>query len=351
MDKAAVIYHEGIAEYDFGEGHSMRGDRFPRYIKLLQETGVFSNLGVKLLAPVKATDRDLELVHTREYITKVKKIARENGNLTEDTPLKPSILKAVMLIVGAALKAGELVTEGEYWLAQGVGGGLHHAGPDYGGGWCVFNDVAVCARDLIKRRGLDRVMILDTDAHAGNGTMDIFYDDPQVLYLTIHQDPRTIYPETGFTDQIGKGAGEGYTVNVPLPKGAGDKCMNLALESVFKPIARQFKPQVIIRNGGADPHNLDEIANLALSYNGLWSIGQAVRVTSRELGCNIVDLLCGGYNPGNEEKGLYSILAGLLSMEPKYSEDKPPKEPKKLLEKTESVIDDLRIILRDYWSI
>ena len=218
MNNTAIIYHERIADYDFGEGHSLRGDRFPRYIQLLKEQKIFERSDVEIIKPKQATYKDIELVHTKEYIENVKKISREHGDLTDDTPLKPSILGAVMTIVGAALKAGELVSEGKFWIAQGVGGGLHHAGPNYGGGWCIFNDVAVCARDLTSRRGFERVMILDTDAHAGNGTMDIFYKDPKVLYLTIHQDPKTIYPDTGFIEQIGEGEGKGYTINVPLPQ-------------------------------------------------------------------------------------------------------------------------------------
>ena len=142
-----------------------------------------------------------------------------------------------------------MVVNGEASLVQAVGGGLHHAGRDFGEGFCVFNDVAVCAKALLERYGLKRVMIFDSDAHTGHGTMQIFYDEPRVLYLSSHQDPTNLYPNTGFVDQIGEGAGEGFTVNVPLPVGADDECMRLVLGRVFLPLLEQLKPEVLIRCG------------------------------------------------------------------------------------------------------
>jgi acetoin utilization protein AcuC len=350
-DKASVIYHEGIAEYDFGEGYSLRGDRFPRYIKVLEEKGILSRPNVNLLSTQPANDDDLLLVHSREYIKKVKKIADERGFLEEDTPLKPSLIDAVRLIVGAALKAGNLVADKEVKIAQGVGGGLHHAGRDYGGGWCVFNDVAICAQSLIERRGFEKILIIDTDAHCGNGTMDIFYDDPKVLYLSIHQDPHTLYPNTGFVEQIGRGPGLGYTVNIPLPPEANDECLKLVLDSVFKPIVRQFSPQLIIRNGGADPHHLDELAELGYTYNGLWSIGRTVVEEASRAGCGLVDLLCGGYTPGLEEKGLYALFAGELGIKLDYGEDTEPPSFPGVLDKTKAVLKELTTTFKPYWNL
>ena len=352
MDKHAIVYHEGIAEYDFGEEYSLRGDRFPRYIHLLDSEGVLNRQGIEILTPEPATDDDLGLVHTTEYINRVKEIAEARGYLSDDTPITPKIVNAVRLIVGAGLMAGEAVAKRGYAMAQGVGGGLHHAGRDYGEAWCVFNDVAVCARAMTERHGLKRVLIFDTDAHAGNGTMDIFYTDPRVLYLTVHQDPMTLYPNTGFPEQIGEGDGRGYTINVPLPRRADDTCMALVLERVFKPVARQFKPQVIIRNGGADPHYQDELAELGLTYKGLWSIGKAVTEAAEEVNCGVVDLLCGGYSPGREEKGLYSIFSGEYGLPLTQKEDEPnPSHDLTLLTKTENVINQLRDLIADYWEI
>jgi acetoin utilization protein AcuC len=352
VDKTAIVYHEGIAEYDFGEDYSLRGDRFPRYLRLLENEGILKRPDLELIKPEAANNKDLELVHTKEYIERVNEIAEKEGYLSDDTPIKPSIVKAVKLIVGAALKAGELVAQKKVKIAQGVGGGLHHSGRDYGEGWCVFNDVAICAEAMIERHKKRRVLILDTDAHAGNGTMDIFYEDPKILYITLHQDPMTLYPNTGFIEQIGRNEGEGYTINVPLPKKADDECYNLVLKSVFRPIARQFKPEVIIRNGGADPHYLDELAELGLTYRGLWSLGRSASEAADEMGCGLVDLLCGGYNPGHEEWGLYALLLGELNQELKFHEEgHSPKKNTKTLEKTEEILKKLRNSISGYWSI
>ena len=352
MDKVSIVYDEGISEYDFGEEYSMRGDRFPRYLQLLKSEGILDRPEVSLVTPSPAIDDDLVLVHTREYIRRVGEIAEARGFLSEDTPLKPQVVKAVRLIVGAALKAGDEVAGGRVKISQGVGGGLHHSGRDYGDAWCVFNDVAICAQAMVERHSMDRVLIFDTDAHTGNGTMDIFYEDPKVLYLSVHQDPDTIYPHTGYITQIGKGKGEGYTVNVPLPKEADDSCMDLVLESVFKPIVRQFRPQVIIRNGGADPHYQDELADLALTYRGLWSIGRVVAETAGSLGCGVVDLVCGGYNPGYEEWGLYALLSGSLGKALTYSEKGvKPTHDSTVFGKTEDVVNGLCDVLASYWRL
>jgi acetoin utilization protein AcuC len=352
VDKFTIVYDEGISEYDFGEDYSLRGDRFPRYLQLLRSEGILDRPDIELIRPGAASDDDLALVHTRDYIKRVNDIAEARGYLSDDTPLKPQLVKAVRLIVGAALAAGEEVVEKRVKMAQGVGGGLHHAGRDYGEAWCVFNDVAICASALIERHSLDRVLIFDTDAHTGNGTMDIFYDDPKVLYLSIHQDPDTIYPNTGYITQIGRGEGKGYTVNVPLPKEADDACMGLVLERVFKPIANQFNPQVIIRNGGADPHYQDELADLGLTYKGLWSIGRAVSEASTHLGCGVVDLVCGGYNPGFEERGLYALLSGSIGKPLTYVEEgEQPTRDESVLEMTKGVINRLSDVLAPYWDI
>ena len=352
MRKLAIVYHEGIADYDFGAGHPFRGDRFPKYMDLLKAKGLLDIKEVHLIEPRPAEDPDLTLVHTSDYMRQVELLARRHAPLSADTPLNPKIPAAARLIVGSAMKAAELVVDGDFGIAQGVGGGLHHAGRDYGGGFCVFNDVAVCAQAMLERKGLERIMIFDSDAHAGNGTMDIFYEEPRVLYVSTHQDPRTIYPGTGFTDQIGKGPGVGYTVNIPLPPGAGDDCMDLVLDRVFNPLAEQFKPQLIIRNGGTDPHFMDGLANLGLSFGGLRSIGEAVSRASGEARCGVVDLVCSGYNPTTVAEGWYALLSGEIEIELELPEDAPRTgaDPR-LLERTETVIRSLAKILSDHWSL
>jgi acetoin utilization protein AcuC len=352
MDPAAIVYHEGMAEYDFGRGHVFRGDRFPKFMKLLEELGLLSDSRVQLVEPSPADDDVLELIHHEDYIREVERREALFLPLSGDTPLRPGIVRAARLIVGASVKAGELVADGKVKVAEGVGGGLHHAGRSYGGGFCVFNDVAVCAQNLLENHGLERVMILDSDVHAGNGTMDVFYGEPRVLFVSVHQDPRAFYPGTGFIDQVGAGTGEGYTVNVPLPPGAGDRCMRLFLDEVFKPLAEEFRPQIIIRNGGTDPHFLDGLGSLNLTFEGLRTIGKAVADAAAHAKCGVVDLCCSGYNPTTVAEGWFSLLSGVISYEKAVEEPKLPPEPSEIaLMETRSTIDDVKRRLGEYWRL
>lgn len=352
MEPIAIVYHSGVTNYDFGPGHPFRGDRFPRFMMLIEEHGFFSNPHVILVQPDAASDDDLLLVHSEEYIREVNRRAVAFTPLSGDTPLSPSIVDAARLIVGTSIKASELVENGTVRHAVGVGGGLHHAGRSYGGGFCVFNDVAICVQSMLERLGLERVLIFDTDVHAGNGTMDIFYEEPKVLYVSVHQDPRTIYPGTGHVEQIGNGLGEGYTVNIPLSPGADDECMRLILEEIFKPLVREFEPQIIVRNGGSDPHFLDGLGNLNLTFRGLRNIGEAVAGAAISSKCGVVDLYCSGYNPKTVIQGWLAILSGGIGFDVALKErESPQKSSDRLVEETRNVIDALKEILREYWSL
>jgi len=352
VEDAAIVYHSGVADYDFGPGHPFRGDRFPRFMRLVREHGLLADHGVRLVEPCPAGDPDLLLAHDEDYIRMVERCGQLSMQLEEDTPLNPSIVRAARLVVGTSLRAGELVAEGSARVAEGVGGGLHHAGRDYGGGFCVFNDVATCAVSLLERHGMERVMVFDTDVHAGNGTMDIFYEDPRVLFVSVHQDPRTFYPGTGFIEQIGSGPGEGYTVNVPLSKGAGDDCMRLVLEEVFEPLAEEFGPQAIIRNGGSDPHFRDWLGGLRLTYSGLRMIGEAVAEAAQASGCGVVDLCCSGYNPETVAEGWLAIISGVMGIDLDLKEPiSPPRGSESLLRETQRTIDELKEALRGHWSL
>lgn len=351
MESIAVVYHSGVVDYDFGTDHPFQGSRFPRFMRLIEEHDLLSDPRVELLEPSKAADEDLLLAHSVEYIKEVKRRSSVCMPLSGDTPLNPSIVEAARLIVGTSLKAGELVASRAVGVAEGIGGGLHHAGRSFGGGFCVFNDVAVCAMSLIERHGMDRVLVFDTDVHAGNGTMDIFYEDQRVFFVSVHQDPKTLYPGTGFVEQIGSGPGEGYTANVPLPPGAGDGCMALVIEEVFKPLVREFRPHAIIRNGGSDPHFMDWIGGLNLTYKGLRSIGVAVAEAANDVGCGVIDLCCSGYNPSTVVEGWLALISGVTGIEVDLEEmSNPPREPRGIVEATRRVIHSLKYLLREHWS-
>jgi len=154
--------------------------------------------------------------------------------------------EAARLVIGQAKLAADLVQSGQFNMVVSLGGGLHHARRGYGEGFCLYNDVAFCATYLLEEYNLERILILDTDAHAGNGTSEYFYSSPQVLFIDLHQDPRTLYPGTGFAPDTGIGEGKGFTVNVPMPVYAGNDSYRLVFDEIVGPLAEEFKPQIII---------------------------------------------------------------------------------------------------------
>lgn len=347
----AIVYSEQIKNYDFGPGHPFRSDRYTNFIRLLREK--VSDLEV--IEPRYASDEELLLVHDKGYVDFIEGTSRgiwlpSSRFLSPDTPIQPGIGKAARLIAGSSLIAGELVWEGKFTRAVGVGGGMHHAKKNYGAGFCIYNDVAIGVKNLIQK-GLERILILDTDAHAGDGTCEIFYEDPKVLFIDLHQDPLTLYPGTGLSHEIGMGEGKGYTVNIPLPPGASYDAYEYVLEEIFAPLAWEFNPQIIIRNGGSDPHFADELTNLGLTINGFRMIGRKVREVADKI-CNgrVVDLPGSGYNPRVLPYGWLALISGLAEFDIEIEE---PflfsfKTDYKL-EETKAVVKDVKEYLRDYW--
>jgi acetoin utilization protein AcuC len=353
--KFAIVYSEQLKAYDFGPGHPFRGDRFTNFMRLLREK--LSEDEFEIIEPRYADDEELLLVHSREYVDFIESASKgiwlpSSRFLSADTPLQPGMDKAARLIAGSAITATELVWEGKFNQAIAVGSGMHHARRSYGAGFCIYNDVAICVNRLLQRYAVDRVLILDTDAHAADGTAEIFYHDPKVLLIDLHQDPRTLYPGTGFAWDIGAGEGKGYTVNMPLPPGASYNAYEYALDEIFVPLAQEFKPQIIIRNGGSDPHFADELTNLGLTLDGFRMIGSKVREIAQKV-CvgKVVDFLGSGYNPRILPSGWLSFILGLSGSDIKLEEPflYSLKSDYKL-EETKTVVAEVKANLKPYWK-
>ena len=262
--------------------------------------------------------------------------------------------EAARLIIGQAKTGCDLVQKGEYKKAVSIGGGMHHAKPNSGEGFCLYNDVAFTARYLLKNYNLERVMILDTDAHAGNGTCEYFYEEPRVLFIDLHQDPRTLYPGTGFAKDIGSGKGRGYTVNIPLPPNAGYDSYHRIFCEIVEPIAREFQPQIIIRNGGSDPHADDGLTDLGLPVRGFHMIGERVRNLCDEV-CEgrEIDLIASGYNKRVLPYAWLALLAGLAGwnidvLEPQPATRKFARDP--AYTETKMVEAELKSNLKPFWK-
>ncbi len=351
--KIGIAYDEEYAKYDLGEGHPFRGDRFINAIRFFREQGVFSLSGVFMLHPVSASKEDLLRVHDPDYVDLIYRLAAAGRPYDIETPVSPQILEAVMLIVGGAIEAGKSVFEGKTNRAVAVGCGFHHAGRNYGGGFCIFNDIAIMIEYLRARHGLKRVMIVDHDVHAGNGTSDIYYEDSNVLFVSLHQDPRTIYPGTGFIQQVGRGLGVGYNVNVPLPPGTGDETYLHALKEIVPPLAEEFKPDLIVSNGGSDPHFADMLGSLALTVRGFFGISRTLVETADKVCSSRLVLMPGsGYNPAVLPQCWYALTAGVVGVEKMGVEESyaPPVEPRYVRPKVEETLRALKNLLKDYWK-
>jgi len=267
--RTLLVYHEDYQKYDFGGEHALREVR----VKLARD--LIAGLGLVREAeegrPVPASDFDLLTVHERDYISIVKKLsANPRGEAFEfglgpgDNPPFGGMYEAASLQVGGTLLAVDSVLEGTATRAYNLGGGFHHAMPAKASGFCIFNDGAIGIRRLLEG-GVKRVLYVDIDAHHGDGVQAVFYRDPRVLTISLHEDGRYLFPGTGFVDEIGEGEGRGYSVNVPLPPYARDEAWMHAFDSIVLPLAKAFRPEVLFTQTGADAHAGDPLTHLGLT--------------------------------------------------------------------------------------
>ena len=344
--RLALYYTDELMLYGFGKWHPFRPEHFGEFMDYLRETGRMELFEVRV--PRRAEDEDFRTVHTEAYLRALFEMAKANGFISPDTPVSEELIEGARHIAGSALDAVETAREGRNSVTLG---GLHHAGPDYGEGFCIINDVAIAAKKALNS-GFKRVLILDTDAHQGNGTMDIFWEEPRVLFISMHQDPRTLYPGRGFVHEIGGGEGIGYTVNIPMPRYSGDGQYEMVFNERVIPIAEQFKPELLIRNGGTDPHYSDRLTDLGMSLEGLHRIGELTREIPKKA---MIDMVVSGYNPVTVQ-GWYSIISGTNDLQWE-KEDEPYNELKewvneeRLNRQVREVIQQIKAELKDWWDL
>ncbi|HTW11192.1 MAG TPA: histone deacetylase [Solirubrobacteraceae bacterium] len=255
----------------------------------------------------------LERVHTPAHIDRIARICQQGGGeLDQDTVISPASYTAALHAAGGAV---ELVRR---LLAGGPGQtGFsvhrppgHHAVPDRAMGFCLFNNIAVAARYALDHHGLERVLILDWDVHHGNGTSDAFWETDQVLFVSIHEWP--LYPGTGRASEIGGGRGQGFTVNLPVPAGTGDEAYVSLIRDLVVPLARAYRPQLILVSAGFDAHLEDPLAACALSDGGFAAMAALMRDAAAELRVPIGCVLEGGYAVHALARSLVATMEALL---------------------------------------
>jgi acetoin utilization deacetylase AcuC-like enzyme len=287
-----VFRHPSSLEHDTG-GHPEQPARIAAIERLLDERDW---LGWEPRLSPPAERAQLDAVHAPEHVDAIERFCAAGGGMLDlDTVASPGTWEAALHAAGGAVAlVDELLGEGDVR----AGASLHrppghHAEPARAMGFCFFGNAAIGARHALDRHGAERVMILDWDVHHGNGTNDIFHTDPDVLFVSIHQSP--LYPGTGPASDVGAGAGEGYTVNLPVAAGSGDDVYCALVEHVAVPLAREYAPRLILLSAGFDAHAEDPIGECTVSDQGYATMAASMRRVAGELGVPVGVVLEGGY--------------------------------------------------------
>jgi acetoin utilization protein AcuC len=268
-----VAWDDRLIGYDFGPGHPLAPIRVELTVALARSFGLLDRPGVAVLPVEPAADAELTLVHAPEYLDAVRRAGEtmvpdpRHGLGTMDDPLFPGMHEATSLVAGATLAAAQAVYEQRCEHAVNVAGGLHHAMTNAASGFCIYNDPAIAIAWLLQQ-GAERVAYVDIDVHHGDGVQAVFWNDPRVLTISVHESGRTLFPGTGFPEETGGPDAEGFAVNVALPAGTGDDGWLRALHAVALPLVRRFSPDYLVTQHGCDSHALDPLANLLVSVDG-----------------------------------------------------------------------------------
>jgi acetoin utilization protein AcuC len=267
-----VVFEPTLTEYDFGPSHPMSPVRVDLTMRLARDLGVLDHLRV-VPAPMAGDDL-IATVHDAALIDAVQRAGKdpygfepELGLGSDDNPVFTDMHHAAAHVVGATAEAFRQVWSGESLHSASICGGLHHAMPDRSSGFCIYNDVAVGVRWLLAN-GAQKVAYVDVDVHHGDGVERIFYDDPRVLTISLHETGQALFPGTGFPQDHGGPGAEGSAVNVALPPGTSDGGWLRAFHAVVPPLLREFAPDVLVTQHGCDSHRDDPLADLMLSVDG-----------------------------------------------------------------------------------
>jgi acetoin utilization deacetylase AcuC-like enzyme len=292
------VYDERYLRHLTGGAHPERPARLKAIRDRVLATGLIKEL--VSIPPYEAPREWIERLHDPDYIRRFKEACDKGQRIFEvpDCGICDESYDIARLAAGGVMAAADAVMNGQVQNAFcAVRPPGHHAEHNRALGFCFFNNVAIGAIYLIEHYGLERVAIIDWDVHHGNGTQHLFESDPRVFYLSLHEDPQYCYPGTGYRTEQGKGPGQGFTLNLPMPLGAGDAEYLAALDQEAGPPLRKFDPQFVLISAGFDAHARDPLAQIQLSREGFAAMGSRVLELARERASGrVISVLEGGYN-------------------------------------------------------
>ncbi|MCK5151204.1 MAG: histone deacetylase [Candidatus Thorarchaeota archaeon] len=309
-----VIYHDMYTKHELSPGHPESPQRLITVLNHIQEAGLLESGKVDLVTPTMAHLDDIVPLHDASYLEAVHQKSQKGGGFfTLDTSVNRYTYDAALLAAGGGIMAVDRVAErtarNSFVLCRPPG---HHAENSRAFGFCFINNIAVAAHYLIAKRDFKRILIVDYDAHHGNGTQNAFYDRDDVLYIGLHQDGRTLFPGSGFPDEIGTGNGKGYNVNLSMYPGAGDISYSMAFDDIIEPIADSFQPDMVLTSVGFDAHFEDPLTHLGLTTAGLSLMNtRLIEIAKKHSEDRIVFFLEGGYNLGAMGCGGLNLVEAL----------------------------------------
>ncbi len=325
--------------------HPERKERLEATISLLEKEKVLSKL--LKISPRKATAEEITRGHSLEYLQMIEKSSDVGEtHLDADTYLNQYTYDVALLAAGGGLEALDRVMSKQgqvFVLARPPG---HHAEYQAGMGFCIFNNIAIAAETAKIKYGLKRILIVDWDVHHGNGTQNAFYEDPSVLFFSIHQSPG--YPSSGSLREIGQEKGRGYTINFPISPGCSDTDYQEVFSEILLPVARKFKPELVLISAGQDAHTNDPLASMRLTLAGYrWMTKQLKKIATENCAGRIVLFLEGGYDLKALSESILVVLDELAGWGIDLGREKP--NPASDLNSVKERIVTLKKILTPIW--
>jgi acetoin utilization deacetylase AcuC-like enzyme len=339
MNRTGLSYHPDCLKHQPFHGKPEVAGRITATLEHFRQSGLLDKL--KAINPLPATAEDVESVHTEELVNYVRELSEkgyeEDAIINGDVWVSPGTYEAALASAGCVKAAAKSVWEGKvdncFALSRPPG---HHASRNMPAGFCYFNNTAAAIAGLEQEYGVERVAIFDWDAHCGHGTMQVFYENPDVLTISIHQDPHSFYPGTGFVEQTGEGDGKGYCMNVPVPAGTGNADYTHVLDDFVVPKLKQFEPDIIFVAAGQDSHADDLMSGLKLTDECYGAMTGTIMDAAKKL-CKgrLVLTLEGGYDLVMLPRVHHMIVSTLLG-------GKRPGIEGEVLQSTRDVLAQLR---------